>query len=211
MFEDLYADPVRLELFTGAMTGISMGGFAALAEKHDFSRYQTVCDIGGATGLLSIMLARRYPHLRCTTFDLPVVEPIAQRTVAAAGLGDRVSTASGDFFVAPLPAADVITMGMILHDWKLALIRAGPRRAASGRRADRDREPHRRRPARERGRADDVADHAHRVRRRLRFHRCRLPRLVRGGRLSFGGDPPDRRTGIRCDRLQVDRSQFFLM
>lgn len=51
-----------------------------------------------------------------------------RRTIAAAGLGDRVSTASGDFFVDPLPAADVITMGMILHDWnlerKLALIRA---------------------------------------------------------------------------------------
>lgn len=128
MFEELYADPARLELFMGAMTGISMGGFAALAEKYDFSRYQTVCDVGGATGQLSIMLAQRYPHLRCTTFDLPVVEPIARRTIAAAGLGDRVSTASGDFFVDPLPAADVITMGLILHDWnlerKLALIRA---------------------------------------------------------------------------------------
>ncbi len=30
-----------------------------------------------------------------------------------------MSTAAGDFFVAPLPEADVITMGMILHDWNL--------------------------------------------------------------------------------------------
>jgi hypothetical protein len=30
-----------------------------------------------------------------------------------------VQTASGDFFRDPLPRADVITMGMILHDWNL--------------------------------------------------------------------------------------------
>jgi hypothetical protein len=34
-------------------------------------------------------------------------------------LGARVKTASGDFFSDPLPRADVITMGMILHDWNL--------------------------------------------------------------------------------------------
>jgi hypothetical protein len=30
-----------------------------------------------------------------------------------------VSTAAGDFFADPLPKADVITMGMVLHDWNL--------------------------------------------------------------------------------------------
>src|SRR5206468_6758968 len=39
--------------------------------------------------------------------------------IAAAGLSGRISTASGDFFKDPLPRADVITMGMILHDWNL--------------------------------------------------------------------------------------------
>src|SRR5205823_9047330 len=56
---------------------------------------------------------------RCISYDLPVVEPIAQRSIAAAGLSDRVKTASGDFFKEPLPRADLITMGMILHDWNL--------------------------------------------------------------------------------------------
>ena len=53
--------------------------------------------------------------MRCTTFDLPVVEPLAKETIDTAGLGDRVITASGDFFLDPIPEADVITMGMILH------------------------------------------------------------------------------------------------
>jgi hypothetical protein len=52
MFEELYGDPARLEQFMEAMTGISLGNFHALAEKFDFSRYETVCDVGGATGQL---------------------------------------------------------------------------------------------------------------------------------------------------------------
>ena len=128
MFEELYSDPARLEQFMGAMKGISAGNFHALAETFDFSKYGTVCDVGGATGQLCMILARRHPHLSCISYDLPVVEPIAERTIEAAGLSDRVSTASGDFFADPLPHADVITMGLILHDWnldrKMHLIRA---------------------------------------------------------------------------------------
>jgi hypothetical protein len=119
MFEELYSDPDRLEQFMNAMSGISMGPFSALAEKFDFSKYKTLCDVGGATGQLSIIVANRHPHMHCTTFDLAVVEPIARRTIEGAGLSDRVTTAAGDFFADKLPEADVITMGLILHDWNL--------------------------------------------------------------------------------------------
>lgn len=119
IFEDLYAELPKLEQFMGAMTGLSRLNFEAFAEKFDFGKYTTLCDVGGATGLLSIEVAKRHPHLRCTSFDLPPVEPIAQRSIAAAGLSDRVATATGDFFRDPLPRADMITMGMILHDWNL--------------------------------------------------------------------------------------------
>ena len=175
MFEELYSDPARLEQFMDAMQGISLGNFQALAEKFDFSKYETVCDVGGATGQLCTILAERHPHLRCTSYDLPVVAPIAEKAIAAAGLTDRVAVASGDFFADPLPEADVITMGLILHDWnldrKMHLISVGVRGPPRRRRVDRHREPHRRRSPRERVRADDVAQHADRVRRRLRLHR----------------------------------------
>jgi O-methyltransferase domain/Dimerisation domain len=119
MFEELYSDPARLEQFMNAMAGISLGPFMALAEQFDFSKYKTLCDVGGATGQLSITVANRHPHMRCTTYDLGVVEPIAKRTIDAAGVGDRVTAQAGDFFADPLPKADVITMGLILHDWNL--------------------------------------------------------------------------------------------
>ena len=119
IFEELYADLPKLEQFMGAMTGLSRINFEAFADKFDFSKHQTLCDIGGATGLLSIEVAKRHPHLKCTSFDLPPVEPLARKYIAASGLADRIQSASGDFFTDPLPRADIITMGMILHDWNL--------------------------------------------------------------------------------------------
>jgi len=119
MFEELYSDLPRLEQFMGAMTGLSRINFEAFADKFDFSKFQTLCDVGGATGLLSIEVAKKHSHLKCISFDLPAVEPIAKKHIAAAGLENRIGTASGDFFKDPLPKADVITMGMILHDWNL--------------------------------------------------------------------------------------------
>lgn len=119
MFAELYSKPERLEQFMAAMGGISAGNFQALAEKFDFSKYHTLCDVGGATGQLSMVVARKHPHLRCTSVDLPAATRIAERTIAAAGLAGRISAQSLDFFAQPLPRADVITMGMILHDWNL--------------------------------------------------------------------------------------------
>jgi hypothetical protein len=119
IFDELYAELPKLEQFMGAMTGLSRINFEAFADKFDFSKYKTLCDVGGATGLLCNEVAKKHPHLKCISFDLPPVEPIAKRYIAAAGLSGRVSTASGDFFKDPLPKADVITMGMILHDWNL--------------------------------------------------------------------------------------------
>jgi len=119
IFEELYAELPKLEQFLGAMTGISRINFEAFATKFDFSPYKTLCDVGGATGLLCIEVAKVQPHLQCVSFDLPAVAPVAERHIAAAGLAARIAVASGDFFKEPLPKADVITMGMILHDWNL--------------------------------------------------------------------------------------------
>lgn len=118
-FETLYKDPVRLDAFMAAMNGSSIRNFEALADVFPFGRYSTLTDIGGADALLSRILASRHPGLTCLSFDLPVVTEIAARRIESAGLVGRVSAVAGDFFADPIPNADVITMGMILHDWDL--------------------------------------------------------------------------------------------
>jgi hypothetical protein len=119
MFDGLYADPARLEQFMDAMRGVSMANFEAFADKFDFAPYLTMADIGGATGQLSASVAARHPHLACASYDLPVVKPIAERRLREAGLADRVAAREIDFLTEEFPTADLITMGMILHDWNL--------------------------------------------------------------------------------------------
>lgn len=116
-FDMLYADEARLEQFMRAMSGIQMGNFLALAETFDFDKYRTVVDVGGANAQLSRVLAARHPGLSLTSFDLPAVARIARREVEKAGLASRIEVAAGDFLADPLPHADVLLMGNILHDW----------------------------------------------------------------------------------------------
>jgi hypothetical protein len=118
-FGELYADPARLESFLGAMTGLSHGAALAIAQALQWSDYQTVCDIGAAQGDLLAQVSLANPHLTGTGFDLPAVRRSFESYVGSLGLAARVSFREGDFFRDPLPKADVITMGHILHDWDL--------------------------------------------------------------------------------------------
>lgn len=119
LFAELYADPVRLEEFMLAMRAVSAPSIDAAAAKLDMSRYRLLLDVGGASGQLAIAFAERHPHLRCVSFDLPAVEPVARRWIARSAAAARVTPVSGDFLRDALPAADVITMSGVLHDWNL--------------------------------------------------------------------------------------------
>jgi hypothetical protein len=126
-FAALYQDQARLRQFLHAMTGLSMGAAQAIAEKFPWDRYHTVIDIGAAEGCVPAQLALRHTHLTGGGFDLPAAGPAFDDYVAACGLAGRLRFYPGDFFADPLPPADVLVMGHILHDWsldeKLLLIR----------------------------------------------------------------------------------------
>ena len=89
LFEAIYADPERLREFLHAMGGVQMGNFMTLSHAFDFSKYETLCDVGGSGGNLSIIVAKNNLHMRCTTFDLPPVTPIASKNISAFGLDNR--------------------------------------------------------------------------------------------------------------------------
>jgi O-methyltransferase domain/Dimerisation domain len=124
LFEALYADPERLKGFLRAMSGVSAGPAQALAAKFPWADYKTFVDVGCAQGMVPVTLARAHPHLTGYGFDLPPVGPIFEEFVGENGLSDRVSFRAGSFFEEPLPKADVVIMGHILHDWDLAQKRA---------------------------------------------------------------------------------------
>jgi hypothetical protein len=120
MFATLYSDPDALRQFLSAMTGVSAGSGRAIAATFEWGRYSTFVDVGTAQGAVPVQLALAHPHLTGTGFDLPAVEPVFRDYVAEFGLSDRIDFRGGDFFADDLPAADVLVMGHILHDWDLA-------------------------------------------------------------------------------------------
>ncbi|WP_171167878.1 methyltransferase [Streptomyces sp. I05A-00742] len=119
LFGTLYKDPERLACFQQAMTGLTMRSADALAEKVDWSAHRTVADIGCAEGAMLSHLLHRHPHLRGTGFDLEAVRGNFERHRERCGPADRLSFAAGNFFHDPLPRADVLVLGHILHDWDL--------------------------------------------------------------------------------------------
>ena len=119
IFEALYADPARLKSFLAAMTGISHGANLAIAQRFPWAGYKTFADVGTAQGDLAVQIALANPHLSGIGFDLAEVGPIFEEYVNKNRITDRLRFVAGSFFEQPLPKADVILMGHILHDWGL--------------------------------------------------------------------------------------------
>lgn len=126
-FADLHQNWERLQQFHHAMTGLSMGGSLALAEKFPWKLSHSVVNTGTAEGCMPVQLALRHPHLTAGGFDLPPVQPVFEAYVESSRLADRVRFHAGDFIADELPSADVLVMGRVLHDWgldgKLMLLR----------------------------------------------------------------------------------------
>ncbi|MDQ3573056.1 MAG: acetylserotonin O-methyltransferase [Actinomycetota bacterium] len=118
-FDALYADPERLAQFAQAMSAISTGAGQAIAAKFPWGDHSSVIDVGCAEGAVPVQIALAHEHITGGGFDLPPLGPIFDAYVDRFGLNERLSFTGGDFFADPLPEADVLVMGHILHDWDL--------------------------------------------------------------------------------------------
>jgi len=119
LFETIYADRDSLDGFLRAMSGLSRPSSRALAAHFPWAEFRTFADIGCARGTLLAGIAQAHPHLSAIGFDLPPVGPVFESHMAEVGLSDRARFVAGDFFAGPLPQAEVLVMGHILHDWGL--------------------------------------------------------------------------------------------
>jgi hypothetical protein len=128
-FAALYADPEVASRFQKAMTGGSMAASQALAKTFPWHKYGSVVDVGCSEGILLNTVLTAHPHLSGTGMDLPPVGADFDRTVKRAGLAARMRFVPGDFFTDPLPAAEVVVFGRVLHDWDLATKRMLLRKA----------------------------------------------------------------------------------
>jgi len=89
----------------------------AVANAYDFSSFNTVVDVGGATGnmLAAILSTHRGP--RGVLYDLPHVVGDAPALLASRGVADRVTIEGGSFFDTVPAGADCYVLSHVIHDW----------------------------------------------------------------------------------------------
>jgi SAM-dependent methyltransferase len=115
-----YAEPGSLETFARGMSGGVLLVAKAIAERFPWQEYASFIDVGTAQGHLPAVLAERHAHLLGAGFDLPPLQKLFEDYALNHGVADRVRFIPGDFLVDPLPSADVLIFGRVLHNWDLA-------------------------------------------------------------------------------------------
>jgi DNA-binding MarR family transcriptional regulator len=115
--------PAIMEDHITGMRGWSHGPLDVFARSDDivdFSKFSSMCDVGGASGQLACYVAQSHSHIDAITADLPSVLPHAKHWTQVHGCADRVTPIVLDFHSDPFPKADLITMATTLLDWNLS-------------------------------------------------------------------------------------------
>jgi len=102
---------------TLALAGRAKNVAPVLAQRLPMTDARVLLDLGGGTGVYSLALLQANPGLRAVIHDRPEVLKVAAEFVAKSGVADRVELHPGDMFLAEWPAADVILLSNVLHDW----------------------------------------------------------------------------------------------
>lgn len=117
VFDYLAEHPEDAAIFDAAMTSISTNESVSIAKAYDFSRFNTIVDVGGGRGGLLAAILSANPHLQGVLFDVPTVVAGIDDELAAAEVVGRCEVVSGDFFDSVPDGADAYLLSAIIHDW----------------------------------------------------------------------------------------------
>ncbi len=104
-------------LFSQSMVGIHGGEPPAVAAAYDFSQFETIVDVGGATGNMLSAVLNAYEGPRGILYDLPHVVTDAPPSLEKSGISDRVTIETGSFFDTVPSGGDAYILSHIIHDW----------------------------------------------------------------------------------------------
>ncbi len=108
-------DGIR-ESFLMGMRNMATQAAPLIVPAIDLSARKRLLDLGGGPGTYAIHFCRHNPRLQAVILDLPSTRPVAERSVAEAGLGERVSFVAGDITRDPIDGGfDVLWVSQLLH------------------------------------------------------------------------------------------------
>ncbi len=110
--------PEMATRITAYMNAHSRATSRAAARQDVFSGVRSLMDVGGGSGIFSIEIARAWPHLAATIMEIDIIAGEARGYIDAAGLSDRISTASVNMFTEDWPTGhDAHFFSNVFHDW----------------------------------------------------------------------------------------------
>lgn len=105
------------DVFINAMSFLTAHSVDALLDVYDFSRFDTVMDVGGGQGGLIAQIVKRF-GCRGILFDVPYVAETAPAYLEKQGVDkDAVQIITGDVFVEVPKGADAIVMKYFISAW----------------------------------------------------------------------------------------------
>ena len=108
--EAMTRDRKQAENFTQMLFHLHQPDAEALAEYLDLSQHRSLLDVGGGSGVMTIALAKKNPHLRATILDIAAVCRVTAGNIRRAGLARRVNTLPGNIHDNLPEGYDVIMM-----------------------------------------------------------------------------------------------------
>jgi ubiquinone/menaquinone biosynthesis C-methylase UbiE len=109
--------PEHVSMFNAAMTDMTRLVTPEVLRAYDFGAISHLMDVGGGSGELIGAVARKYPDIRGTVFDLPRCAEVANRHFDHLGISGRATFLAGDFFQSIPSGADAIILKSVIHDW----------------------------------------------------------------------------------------------
>ncbi len=116
-FDHLKGEPELSALFNAAMGQGTAGVAGVLPQHYDFGRFGTIMDVGGGDGTLLSAILREHPGARGVLYDTVEGSARASATFRTAGVADRVTVQTGDFFADVPGGAELYLVKSIVHDW----------------------------------------------------------------------------------------------
>jgi hypothetical protein len=104
-------------VFDRAMTSFTSGIAPAIAASYDFSKFETLADIGGGHGILLAEILKANPNLKGILFDQQYVVEGAKDRFEKEDLANRCDLVGGNFFESVPKGCDAYLMKHIIHDW----------------------------------------------------------------------------------------------
>jgi C-methyltransferase len=117
VFEYLAEHPADEAVFQGGMVSMTELDAPAIVRGYDYSRFSSICDVGGGRGLLLAAVLSENPELKGVLLDVASVIATSPAVFRAWGTGDRASAVAGDFFTEVPAGCDAYILKEILHDW----------------------------------------------------------------------------------------------